>query len=132
MWRPVASPTTAQLFYAGNPSAQPAYQYRISNPKSQTYTVTAGGATVTFTLTLNPADAQGAPAYANNKYVDFTSTGARVVDVGIKGGADETRYNYATQPGGSVVERRRAARAGAVRRSRAPTRRRRRSTASAT
>jgi hypothetical protein len=91
------------IFYAGNPSAQPAYQFRIANPKSQKYTTTVNGATVSFTLALNPTDAQGQPANGSNKYVDFTSTGAKIVDVGIKGGADETRYNYAGQTGGFVV-----------------------------
>jgi hypothetical protein len=92
-----------QLFYAGNSAAQPTYQYRIANPKSQTYTTTVGGSTVSFKVTLNPADAQGQPAYGNNKYLDFSATGASVVDVGIKGGTDETRYNYASQAAGSVA-----------------------------
>jgi hypothetical protein len=83
------------LFYAQNPSAQPAYQYRIANPKSQTYaTTTPDGIPVTFTLTVNPDDAKLAFGYASNKYFDFASTGAQVVDVGVKGGTDETRYNY--------------------------------------
>jgi hypothetical protein len=91
------------LFYASNPSAQPAYQYRIANPKSQKYTTTVNGSAVTFTLKLDPASAQSLPASGNQKYVDFTSTGARVVDAGIKGGTDETRYNYAGQTGGFVI-----------------------------
>jgi hypothetical protein len=76
-----------------------ANQFRISNPKTQTYSSTVNGAPVTFKVTLNPADAQNAPAYANGKYLDFQSTGAAVVDVGIKGGTDETRYNYSGQAG---------------------------------
>src|SRR5437899_12995706 len=30
------------IFYAGNSAAQPTYQFRIANPKSQTYPTTAG------------------------------------------------------------------------------------------
>src|SRR4051794_20527649 len=72
-----------ELFYAGNPAAKPPYQFRIANPKSQTYTTTVNGATVSFTLTLNPTAAkQSSPAYANDKYLDFTSSGASIVDVG--------------------------------------------------
>jgi hypothetical protein len=70
------------------------YQYRIANPKSQTYSTTVGGIPVTFTVKLNPADAKSLPAYSANKYLDLTSTGAAIVDVGIKGGQDETDYNY--------------------------------------
>ena len=77
-----------------------ANQFRISNPKSQTYSTSVNGAPVTFTLKLNPDDAKGLPAYANQKYVDVSSTGAAIVDIGIKGGADETRYSYAGLPGG--------------------------------
>jgi hypothetical protein len=91
------------LFYAGNSSAQPTYQFRIANPKSQTYTTTAGGSTVSFKVTIDPADAQGKPAYGGNKYLDFAATGASVVDVGIKGGADETRYYYGSLAGGAVA-----------------------------
>lgn len=75
----------------------PLYQYRISNPKTQTYTTTVGpapGTTVTFTLTMNPSTATGLPAYTNDKYVSVTSTGAAIVDIGIKGGTDTARYNY--------------------------------------
>jgi hypothetical protein len=92
-----------QLFYAGNSAAQPTYQYRIANPKSQTYTTTVNGTTVSFKVTIDPADALGKPAYGSNKYLDFSATGASVVDVGIKGGADETRYNYTSLAGGSVA-----------------------------
>jgi hypothetical protein len=91
------------LFYAGNSAAQPTYQYRIANPKSQTYSTTVGGSTVSFKLTLNPADAVGKPANGGDKYFDFAATGASVVDVGVKGGADETRYNYASVTGGAVA-----------------------------
>src|SRR5262245_1688707 len=42
-------------------------QFRISNPKSQTYTTTVNGTSVTFTLTLNPDGAKTLPAYANEK-----------------------------------------------------------------
>jgi hypothetical protein len=91
------------LFYANNSAAQPTYQFRIANPKSQTYSTTVAGSTVNFKVTLNPASAQGAPAYASGKYLDFSSTGASIVDVGIKGGNDETRYNYANVAGGAVA-----------------------------
>src|SRR5437764_10430501 len=43
------------------------------------------------------------PAYAANKYLDVSATGASVVDIGIKGGNDETRYNYANVAGGAVA-----------------------------
>ena len=39
-----------------------ASQFRISNPKSQTYSTSVNGAPVTFTLKLNPDDAKGLPA----------------------------------------------------------------------
>ena len=94
-----------QVFYASNPGSQPPYQYRISNPQSGTYTTTAAGATVTFTLKMNPGNAGPtvSPAYANDKYVNFTATGAKVVDVGIKGGTDTTRYAYGSKPLGYVT-----------------------------
>lgn len=88
------------VFYPSG--GQPTYQYRISNPKSQTYSTTVDGTTVTFTLTVNPTNPPPGsgplPAYANDKYVSFTSTNAGIVDVGIKGGADTARYNYAGVP----------------------------------
>lgn len=90
------------VFYANNPADQPAYQYRISNPKSQKYTTTVNGTTVTFTLTMNPPNPGPSgplPAYANDKYVSFTSTGAAIVDAGIKGGTDTARYNYSGKSG---------------------------------
>ena len=81
-----------------HPSGGPAYQYRISNPKSQTYTTTVGpnNTTVTFTLTMNPSSATGLPAYTNDKYVSVTSTGAAIADIGIKGGTDTARYDYSS------------------------------------
>ena len=94
-----------QVFYASNPGSLPPYQYRISNPQTGTYTTTAGGATVTFTLKMNPGNAGStvSPAYANDKYVNFTATGTKVVDVGIKGGTDTTRYAYGSKPLGYVT-----------------------------
>jgi SdrD B-like protein len=77
------------------------YQFRISNPKTQSYTTTVNGSSVRFDVTLNPADAQHSAAYDNDKYLDFSATGAAVVDVGIKGGSDETRYNYNGQVQGA-------------------------------
>src|SRR5262245_5890236 len=77
-----------------------ANQFRISNPKSQTYSTSVNGAPVTFTLKLNPDDAKNLPAYANGKYVDVSSTGAAIVDIGIKGGNDSTDYRYSGQPAG--------------------------------
>jgi len=89
------------VFYANNPANQPAYQYRISNPKSQKYTTTVNGTTVTFTLTMNPPNlSPSLPAYANDKYVSFTSTGVAIADAGIKGGTDTARYNYTGLLGG--------------------------------
>ena len=61
------------------------------------------GAPVTFTLKLNPDDATGLPGYANQKYVDVSSTGAAIVDIGIKGGDDETDYRYSGLPAGYVT-----------------------------
>jgi hypothetical protein len=91
-----------QVFYASNPSSLPPYQFRISNPKTGTYSTTVGSTTVQFKLTMNPPD-QGStvsPAYANDKYVNFSvlTAGTKVIDVGIKGGTDTTRYNYSGQP----------------------------------
>ena len=80
-----------------------ANQFRINNPRSQTYSTSVNGAPVTFTLKLNPDDARGLPAYANQKYIDVSSTGAAIIDIGIKGGTDTTRYNYSGLPGGSTT-----------------------------
>ncbi len=106
---PIDEPTGGQsndcaFFYSASGfskagSARPTYQFRIANPKSQTYTTTVGNTQVTFTLTMNPPNPPPGsqtplPAYANQKYISFTSTGAAIVDVGIKGGTDEARYNY--------------------------------------
>ena len=87
------------IFYGSG--AAPAYQYRISNPKSQTYTTTVGGVTVSFTLTMNPPNTTSPlrPAYASDKYVSFSSTNAAIADVGIKGGTDTARYNYTGKSG---------------------------------
>lgn len=97
---PVDVPTGGQsndcaVFY---PNGGPLYQYRISNPKSQTYKTMVGpnNTPVTFTLTMNPSTATGLPAYANDKYVSISSTGAAITDVGIKGGTDTARYNYSS------------------------------------
>ncbi len=88
------------VFYPGG--GKPTYQYRIANPKTKTYTTRVDGVEVTFTLTLNPPNpppgSGSLPAYASDKYVSFTSTNAGIVDVGIKGGADTSRYNYAGAP----------------------------------
>jgi SdrD B-like protein len=84
----------------GSPGAN---QYRIANPKSQTYSTSVNGTPVTFTLKLNPDDAKEKPAYANQKYVDFSSTGAAIADVGIKGGTDETDYRYWMESTGPVT-----------------------------
>jgi len=105
---PIDVPTGGQpddcaVFYA-NGGTKPPYQYRITNPKSQSYTTTAGGQTVTFTLQMNPPNDNGRPAYANDKYVTVSSTGgAAIVDIGIKGGTDTARYNYAGLPVPGVV-----------------------------
>src|SRR5262245_42078148 len=69
--------------------------YRIVNPKDGIFSTTASdGTNVSFTLDLDPPTAAGLPAYAAGKYLSFTSTGASVYDVGIKGGTDSSRYNY--------------------------------------
>jgi hypothetical protein len=75
-----------------------ANQFRIANPKSKTYSTSVNGAPVTFTVKLNPDSATGLPGYANQKYMDVSSTGAAIVDIGIKGGNDETDYRYSGQP----------------------------------
>lgn len=128
VFNPGSQSNDCAAFYAGNSAAQPKYQYRIASPKSQTYTTTVGGFTVTFKLTLNPADAVGKPANGTNKYFDFSATGANVVDVGVRpedddGGDHEghtsrgvatarsdndaddygTRYSYASLSGGFVA-----------------------------
>jgi SdrD B-like domain len=97
---PVDVPTGGQSNDCAIFHSSAANQFRIANPKSQPYSLTVNGVPVTFNVTLNPADAQNAAAYANGKYLDFDSTGAAVVDVGIKGGTDETRYNYSGQVSG--------------------------------
>jgi hypothetical protein len=86
-------PNDCAVFYGT--AAPPPYQYRISNPKDGTYQTNVNGTKVTFTIDMNPSDAVGAPAYTNDKYFDFSSTGAAVIDVGVKGGSDSTRYAYA-------------------------------------
>ena len=80
-----------------------ANQFRIANPKSKTYSTSVNGAPVTFTVKLNPDDATGLPGYANQKYMDVSSTGAAIVDIGIKGGTDETDYDYSVLPAGYVT-----------------------------
>jgi hypothetical protein len=68
----------------------------IKNPTPGVYKTTLpGGAKVQATL----ADSgnQGAsttPAYAADKYLDFTISGAAVVDVGVNGGSDTDDYKY--------------------------------------
>jgi 5-methyltetrahydrofolate--homocysteine methyltransferase len=50
---------------------------------------------LTFTLATNPPNlVPGLPGYTNDKYVSVSSTGAAIVDIGIKGGTDTARYNY--------------------------------------
>jgi SdrD B-like domain len=69
--------------------------YRIVNPKDGIFRTTASdGTKVSFTIDMDPSSATGLPAYAADKYVSFTSTGASVYDLGIKGGTDSARYNY--------------------------------------
>ena len=87
-----------------------ANQFRIANPKSKTYSTSVNGAPVTFTVKLNPDSATGLPGYANQKYMDVSSTGAAIVDIGIKGGNDETDYRYSGQPARLRHGRRRPAR----------------------
>jgi hypothetical protein len=69
--------------------------YRIANPKDGIYKTTASdGTKVSFTIDMNPTSATAKPAYANDKYVSFTSTGAVIYDIGVKGGTDTARYRY--------------------------------------
>ncbi len=92
----------------------PAYGLYIADPENGTYKTTVGGSQVTFTLKENPPNTNHAyPAYDEDKYTGFTSTGAAVTDVGIdagsnensdiKGISDETWYSYAGQPNGFVT-----------------------------
>jgi SdrD B-like domain len=74
------------FFYAINNTTkpQPTYQFRIANPKkgNSTYTDPTTGAS--FNVVVDKSDS----------WLNFSATGAAVVDVGIKGGTDETWYNY--------------------------------------
>ena len=63
---------------------QPAYQFRIANPKKGQFSYTDSATGATFQVTVDSSD----------KWASFSATGAKVVDVGIKGGTDETWYNY--------------------------------------
>jgi hypothetical protein len=112
--RGVPAGTDCSAFYASNPSAKPAYSYYIANPQSGTYSTTAGGTPVTFTLKQNPPNTNPPlPGYAIDKYIGFTSTNAAVTDVSIESGLDENvdirgvndtaRYNYSGLPGGFVT-----------------------------
>src|SRR5262245_17258934 len=61
------------VFYPGA-GPKPAFQYRISNPKTKSYSTTINGRTVTFNLTMNPSNPPpgtqtSLPAYTNDKYV---------------------------------------------------------------
>jgi SdrD B-like domain len=93
-----------KVFYS---SGAPTYGFRIKDGTSKTYTDPASGAT--FTLKVNPGnpDSTGKswPAYANNTYFSFTSTGAAIVDVGVDGAdeRDAARYNYSGVTGGFVT-----------------------------
>ena len=114
--RGVPNGTDCSAFYANNPASQPAYSYYIADPEEggPKYTTTVGGSTVTFTLKEDPPNTKPSlPAYANDKYLSFTSTGAVVTDVGVDAGQDEnqdikgvtdvTRYSYSRLPGGFVT-----------------------------
>jgi hypothetical protein len=82
------------VFYPGGTTL---HKYLISDPKSKTYTDSSTGAT--FTLTLNPPNTGGSwPAYAKGAYFSFASTGAAVIDVGVRG--DDDSYRYAASAGG--------------------------------
>ena len=93
-------------------------QIRFANPKTGVTNYTIGGIAVSVSLTMNPPNANypkttdpgydaskypGShndgkwPAYGNDKYVSVTVTGAKLADIGVKGGTDTTRYNYVGQ-----------------------------------
>jgi hypothetical protein len=99
------APNDCKSFYGS--ATAPTYSFRIKDGTSKTYTDSATGAT--FTLKLNPGnpDSTGKswPAYANNTYFSFTSTGAAIVDVGVDGQneRDAARYNYSGLSGGAVT-----------------------------
>lgn len=100
------------VFYPGGWAG---YQFRIANPKTTSpanpYTTTVGpnNTKVTFAVTIDPPEPNPGgviePASKPKQtYLSFSSTGAVVADVGIKGGTDESRYNYtgelSAQPNG--------------------------------
>ena len=93
-------------------------QIRFANPKTGVTNYTIGGVAVSVSLTMNPPNTgypkttdagydaskyPGSnndgkwPAYGNDKYVSVAVTGAKLADIGVKGGTDTTRYNYAGQ-----------------------------------
>jgi SdrD B-like domain len=88
---PIDQPTGGQsndcsFFYSNNSTTkpQPAHQFRIANPKKGSFTYTDSATGASFVVRVDSTD----------KWASFAATGAKVVDVGIKGGTDETWYNY--------------------------------------
>lgn len=79
------------FFYSNNKvsTPKPTYQFRIANPKKGNFTYTDPNTGASFNVVVDKTDA----------WLNFSATGAAVVDVGIKGGTDETWYNY-DQTGG--------------------------------
>jgi hypothetical protein len=66
------------------PSGQVLHQFYINNPKN-TSSATDPATGATFTVSVNTK---------TNVVTSFGSTGAAIVDVGIKGGVNTTHYNY--------------------------------------
>jgi hypothetical protein len=66
------------------PGGQVLHQFYINNPKNTT-SATDPATGATFSVTVNTK---------TNMLTSFGSTGAAIVDVGIKGGVNTTHYNY--------------------------------------
>jgi SdrD B-like domain len=90
---PIDEPTGGQsndcaFFYTApdnqTTKSQPTFQFRISNPKKGDFTYTDPQTNAQFEVVVDKSD----------KWAWFKATNAGVVDVGIKGGTDETWYNY--------------------------------------
>ncbi|HKD94309.1 MAG TPA: SdrD B-like domain-containing protein [Gaiellaceae bacterium] len=77
------------------PSGQVLHQFYVNNPKNTT-SATDPTTGAKFNLTVNTS---------TNQVTSITSTGAAIVDIGIKGGVNTTHYNYngaVAQPTGAA------------------------------
>jgi SdrD B-like protein len=88
---PIDQPTGGQsndcdFFYTHNNTTkpEPTFQFRISNPKKGTFTYTDPATGASFVVKVDSTDVWAA----------FSTTSAKVIDVGIKGGTDSTWYDY--------------------------------------